>query len=230
MKLVIFPFENKIEIANDRLTTLEISNLSLFNQVLETLYALNNNRLGSESIRLYDAEMEELSICHEVLLLGDYFDFKKYDALATKSLLKDLEKNLKTDVEISQKITQKVLELSTIFEAEVLDYTSMIHFELNPSFTDVLKLFKFSIKVSEAPSVFERMLELIDTISEFSVSQLLILVNLRVFLNEKELGEIKKHIIAKKVNVLLIESSLSLGKRDFERIYQIDEDYEEFIL
>ena len=109
----------------------------------------------------------------------------------------NIEKNQDLDIEeykfiIREKIIEEINELP--FEFEMKDDYKIV---------DLLKLYGLKIDSSNYDSILNRVELMIDIISILKVAKILIIPNLKVYLNDKELLELYKYSFYNNIELLL---------------------------
>ena len=95
---------------------------------------------------------------------------------------------------------------------------------------DLLKIFNVKIDTSCYISIVEKIEFIIDIISNFKIAEILVIPNLKTYLNEYELLEIYKYSIYNNVNLLLVENVLENKLLKYEQKNIIDENFDEMLL
>ena len=116
----------------------------------------------------------------------------------------------------------------------LIDEINEIPFEFNMNsdidVQDLLKIFNVKIDTSCYISIVEKIEFIIDIISNFKIAEILVIPNLKTYLNEYELLEIYKYSIYNNVNLLLVENVLENKLLKYEQKNIIDENFDEMLL
>ena len=190
---------------------------------------------------IYDLSLENESL--EICLISendDRIDFKDNAIIMfdlfnvdynSKSILnklyniiqENIEKNQDLDIEeykfiIREKIIEEINELP--FEFEMKDDYKIV---------DLLKIYGLKIDFSNYDSILNRVELMINIISILKVAKILIIPNLKVYLNDKELLELYKYSLYNNIELLLIEHNSS-KKLKYEKVMVIDTDFFDSII
>ncbi len=104
------------------------------------------------------------------------------------------------------------------------DYKS----EVSPE--DLLKILSLKISTDYYETLQEKIFFLFDIISEFNLTQILVIPNLKTYFEEAELIEIYKYAKYKKINLLLIENGITDNILKYEKKLIIDKEYDDFLI
>ena len=226
MKLRINGFENEIIFDGESVNILAIKDKECFKHILEVIY---NWSIGNEDfeICLISEKEEIIKFKDKVIVMFDLFNID-YNS---KSLLnklynivqKNIDKNQDFDIEeymyrIRQKIIEEINELP--FEFEMNDELKI---------ADLLKLYNLKIDSSNYNSILNRIELMINLMSMLDFGKILIIPNLKNYLNEKELLELYKYSLYNNIELLLVENNLS-KKLKYEKVMLIDTDFNDSII
>ena len=93
---------------------------------------------------------------------------------------------------------------------------------------DLLKAFELKIDTIYYTTIVEKIEFIIDIISTLKIATILVIPNLKIYLDENELIEIYKYSIYNNVQLLIIENSNSEELLKYEIKNIIDEEFDEF--
>lgn len=217
--ILIHPdLNNQIVIDSDNVTELVIESPSLFTEYVNELM---NQVSGIEGKFILDNDLKEIDFYKSVEIVVNPLSLDFSSAKIQKKLYSEL-------LQISQ---QEKMYLQTL-ELKNQIYTYMIALEVESGYDinvspdiDMNTVFKAS-KVTlecEEKTYFERLVQYIKVLSELLHIKVIVFVNLRSYLNEKQLQELMKEAKYLEIALLLIECiqrPLLLN----ERLYIIDLD------
>lgn len=223
MKININYLDNQININKEEINVLEIHNKSYLQRIIRDFNDISNSLLN-ENIYFNNHQDEEVDLNGKIFLLFDYFNFqtKTYNLYLQKLIVKNLSEENQINIENSYKKIYKEIKKSTN-ELEI-----DISIEPNFSIDIIMKLIKLNLFQEE--TILKNIYNLIELESILKINKLLIFVDLKKYLNNKEIEEVYKYSIYKEVNILLIESVNSKEKIKFEKVLKIDDNLEEYML
>ena len=229
MIMKIFSLENDITFTEEYINVLQIQDKKLFTNVINSLNDnINNIDDTKERIIILDNDTE-IKIEKEVLMIIDVFNIDFNQKKIQSALYNKIEKIYKQEFE-------RMSEFQTIFQKlqlNVLDVFNEFPFEFNYKesigIQECLKLLGLKISNNKG-KIIDTVFSLIDVVEYLSVAQLLVFVNLKLYLSDDELKEIYKYAMYKKVNILLIETGEEKEPLENEKILYIDSDYDEIVL
>ena len=96
---------------------------------------------------------------------------------------------------------------------------------------EYLKLLGLKIAMGDRDSkIIDIVLMIIDVVEYFGIAKLVVFTNLKLYLSQKELEEVYKYIMYKKVMVLLLETGDEKECVKKEKILFVDSDYDEIMM
>ena len=226
MKLKINGFDNEIIFDEENVNVLLIEDVKCFSHIIEVLNDKING-IESNEIFLLDEKNEELKMDKKIYLVLDIFNID-YNS---KKVLNAIYNLISDNVEKNQdyKIEKMILELRNYIIQEIneLPFEFMMKSELEIS--EILKLYNLKIDSENYTSALERIELLIDIISTMKIADILIIPNLKLFLDEKDLVELYKYSLYNNIKLLLIERNSS-KKLKYEKNIKIDENFNDFLI
>ena len=94
--------------------------------------------------------------------------------------------------------------------------------------TEILKLFSLKIDDENYQTILEKVEILIDILSTLEISKILIIPNLKLYLNNNELVELYKYSLYNDIKLILIERE-DYCKLKYEKVITIDENFYDYI-
>lgn len=221
MKLKVFNFETVLKLNVGKINIVEIEDIRLFRKVVETIRAQQSNLEVEEKVYIYDEGFNEFNYSKTILIL----DFL------------DLISNLKTNTTFFSIIDAEADELKEeaiqLINTQLNEFASKILYDIDIdlsyqesySIRDLLRIIK--IKVNDTGNILENLFTLIDFYSLLDPGAILFLVNLKSYLDSKELSELYKYILGNNLNIVLLERS-GLGKTlKYEQKLHIDKTFDD---
>ena len=226
MKLKINGFDNEIVFNEENINVLLIEDVKCFSHIIEVL---NDKINGIElnEIFLLDEKNEELRMDKRMYLLLDIFNID-YNS---KKVLNAIYKLISDNIEKNQdyEIEERTLELRNYIIQEINELPFEFVMKNEIEITEILKLYNLKIDSENYISVLERIELLIDIISTMKIADILIIPNLKLFLDDKDLVELYKYSLYNNIKLLLIER-YSSKRLKYEKNIIIDEDFNDFFI
>lgn len=229
MKLVIYENENDIDISGDWISVLEIENKKLFAYNVRSLYNQVNGIGDVKNIHVYD-EDEELDFKKSIFYISDPFNINFNDRRVFSALQKKLEKIREIEVEKWNNIEEIYIE----FYGNLVNFINEIDMDIETStgitISKIMKLLDIKIYTKNEFTYLDNLIQLMDVICELDISDIIVFINLKSYLDYADLQEFYKYVIYKNVRILLVESSLSIENSKYEQKLVIDKDFDEYVL
>lgn len=229
MKLKISGLENEIDFDN-YINIIEFQEKEFFSKSIFKLNDIINNKEEINEIILLDNN-EQIKISKNIKLYIDIFniDFNSKEILskvhARIEKLFDLERNIDNDeyFKLSKGLIEYIRNIINEMPFE-WDIDEKIGIK------EILKVLNLKIDIDKYTTLSQKVMFLIDVISEFSISNIIAFVNLKKFFNSEQLEEIYKYSIAKEIKILSLECGLSDGVLKYEKKLIIDSEYDDFLV
>ena len=225
MKIRINGLENEIKLNKNNVNILQIDNQNFFAHIVEILNDKAND-LDNNEIVLLDENNQELDFSNRVYVLIDIFniDFnskkilnKIYDYIS-KTIGSNQEKFINNkNINIRKKLINEINDLP--FNFNIKD-----EIEVN----DLLKVYNLKIDYMSYNGVLNKIELLIEILSILKIADILVIPNLKSYLNEEELVELYKYCMYNNINLIIIENKV-LKKLKYEKILRVDEEFDESI-
>lgn len=225
MKLIINGFENSIDFDDEHINILEINDAKCFSHIIQTIYD-KINKIESNEIILIDEDEKQINMSNNAYIILDLFNIDYNSKKILDKIYEIIEKNINEnqDYKIAE-ITNQLKEF-LINEINELPFEFVMQDSLN--IQKILKLFELKLDSSCYSTVLEKLEFLVDLLSYLNLSQILIIPNLKDFLNEEETIEFYKYTMYNNIKLLIIERE-NERKLTYEKILKIDESYNDFI-
>jgi len=216
MKLNIDFLENNINLSNDFVCSLEIENKNYFYRIV--------NILNQYSKGVLQDEIYESNIKTKIII--DYFNLEQ----SNKKVITHINKIIKNDLnEIDYE------QLNKYYQKMILKYEEIIKqidipLEIDKEFNidNLSKIFNISINYQN--NILNNLFTLIDINKETKEFDLLVFINLKLYLTKEELKEFYKYAIYNKITILLVDSNSTGVSIENEKKIIIDQNLEEFMI
>lgn len=225
MKINIDYIDNSIYLENDKIMALEIENKRLLFRLIKNFTDIDNGDFIDE-VKVFDENNKEINISNKILVLSDFFNFN----LDTKKYLNQINRIIIENIKDSGDNT-----LLSLYKKLLHKYNNVIKETDLPvvinnevSVESLVKLVKLKLNLSN--DLLDNLLSLIDLEKIAKTNEFLVLVNLKLYLNEKELEELYKYAIYNNVKLMLIDSKSYGCTLNFENKLIIDNNLVEFML
>lgn len=223
MKLRINGFDNEIDFKNN-INILVIEDKKTF---VRTISLINNKVLGSEEKELLLlSDLKELKMSEKVYLLFDLYNIEYNVKKILNKIYSILDKNLRQTEDME--LHRKLFELRNIIISEVNELPFEFTISDEVDYKDLLKIFDLKIDAFSYETVFEKIILLVDLIKTLNLAEVLIIPNLKIYLTNEELLELYKYLMYNNLNLLIIENNPT-ERLEYEVIYHIDKNFDEFI-
>lgn len=226
MKLKIAGIESEINLDN-KINVVEILDKHLFKNIVNKL----NNAIN------YDQDVEEIILTNEdvkinmnknMQLIIDPFniDFNSKDILS--KLYAKLDQMNTLEMVINDEFVTVVNKLIQYVRDIVNDLTFECSMTDKIAFKDILKILSLKIDTEQYEKLEDKIMFLIDLISEFELCKIIVFVNIKQYIDNEIAEIVYKYAISKEITILLIEST-KCEKIEHENKLIIDEDFEDYI-
>lgn len=188
---------------------------------------LNENDSGQEDnqIVLFEDGIR-VSIEKNVFVLTDMFNVDFNFKKITNKLYNLLAENIKNRQD--NELENISLELRNYLIEEINELPFEFNMKSELELSDLLKAFDLKIDTMCYTSVVEKIEFFIAIISILKIATILVIPNLKTYLDDDELLEIYKYSIYNNVKLLVIESKSSDELLKYETKNIIDEEFDEF--
>ena len=223
MKIVNFKIENPIILDSSKTSTLIIENPCFFTY---TVNELNKQIKGEDGSFLLFKNEKEIKFSSSATIVFDPINLILNDRKIINKLY-PLLKNVAFEND-NYLLTQEIvsgLENYMLKLFDKVDYSLSFDIELD-------SIFKLcGIKLQEIyENLVEKIIDYINVLIELKIADLLILVNLKSYINLSDLQELYKHCIYKDFSLLLIENNFREPVSNEERVLIIDNDLCEILV
>ena len=226
MIMSIIGFENKIKFEDGKINVLEIYNKKLFTNFIEYLNEQCNEKAEEDNKIILVKDSKRQKIGKSIFLLTDLFNIELNSMKILNKIYDVIEQNIKNKQD--DEINKMVISLRNYLIEEINEIPFEFNMNSEIEIQDLLKIFNVKIDTSCYISMIEKIEFIIDIISNLKIAEVLVIPNLKIYLNEKELLEIYKYSIYNNVKLLVVESICEDKLLKYERKNIIDENFDEF--
>ena len=226
MILKINGFENKLKIRENEVEIIEILNSKCYSHIINEINQKVNGIEDSNEIFLLDDEENEIKFKENAYMVFDIFNINYNSKTILNKLYSIIDKNI--EVSGSYEIYNLYIKMRNLIIQEINELPFEFEMEDNMKIVDLLKLYELKIDTSNYINVINKIEILIDLISTLKIAKILIIPNLKLFLNSEELVELYKYSLYNNINLISIERNLT-EKLEYEKHFIIDENFNDFI-
>ena len=184
------------------------------------------NGIETNEVFLLGDEEEELKINKECYLLLDLFNIDYNSKKVLTKIYDYIEDNVKNNQDYE--VERLVLKIRNYLIQEINELPFEFTMKSELEITEILKLFSLKIDDENYQTILEKVEILIDILSTLEISKILIIPNLKLYLNNNELVELYKYSLYNNIKLILIERE-DYCKLKYERVITIDENFYDYI-
>lgn len=221
MKLRIIGFEDEIYLDEENVNIIEIESPKYFANFLGNLNDKING-IENDEIFLLDNDDKELEMNKNMYMIFDLYNID-YNS---KKILNKLYEIIESNVEKNQDLELENLMLQIrnylIQEINELQFEFTMKSELNVS--EILKLYNLKIDENNYDTILEKIEFFINIISTLKIASILVIPNLKQYLEKDELLELYKYALYNNIKLILIERK-NEEKLKYEKVFFIDTNF-----
>ena len=231
MILKIFSFENDIDFSKNHINVLQIQNKQLFAKMVSSF---NNMCKGlsvecDEVITLLEQD-EIVDFTKNVLFVVDFLNFDFNQRRIQTVLYQYIDKIIKLEPEILSNINNLQDSIHIEFMSIMEEFPFEILCKKDSSILDILKMYGIRIKANVDEKIIEKLFKLVELVQCLDLAKLIILVNVKQYLDSDEIVEFYKYCVYNNVKLLVLERGLEVSPLERERILFVDENFDEFFI
>ena len=225
MKLLIKGFENEVVFSDQYINVIQIENKALFQSITNQLNTTINGEVDETDVVLLSDNEDELDLESTAYMMTDLYNI---DMNNKKILTKIQEKILKDfSLENVSNIDKNIQEIREILISEVNEFPLEIGIKDDVRLNDILKLFSIRIEKSNFTDIVKRIEAIIDIIANLKVASILIIPNIRSYLDNYQIIEIYKYSLYNGISILILESN-KYKKSKYEKVLLIDKNFDDY--
>lgn len=226
MKLRIIGFEQDIEFEENQINILKIESANLLCNILENIND-NVNGISTNEVILLDEKEEITKMEDKIYILLDIFNIEYNSKKILNKIYKQISEKIKLNEDYELETLSLKIRKYLTTEINEMPFEFIMKNELD--IEDILKLFNLKIDETTYQTLLERLEFLINVLSTLKIAEILIIPNIKLYLNEKEIIELYKYSLYNNIKLLIIERNLNQTKLKYEKIYYIDSEFDEII-
>ncbi len=224
MIMLIIGFDKKIEFDENTVNILEIYNQSLFTEVINNLNNQCNGEEENNTIVLMQ-DNERVDIKKNIYVLTDVFNIDFNSKKILNKIYGTLIQNIKNKQD--DELENIALKLRNYFINEINELPFEFNMNSEVEITDLIKAFDVKIDSSCYITVLEKIEFIINLLAEFDLAKVLVIPNLKTFLQEEDLLELYKYSIYNNIKLLILENKHCENVLKYEKKNVIDENFDE---
>lgn len=226
MILSIFGFENKIIFKEDRVNVLEIYNKKMFYNLVDLINTKCNGEDDENNQIVLLENDQSIKFEGNIFILTDVFNLD----LNTKKVLNKIYRLISNNISNRQdyELNNLMLKLRNYFVEEINELPFEFNMSSELETETLLKAFNLKLDVSCYITLIEKLEFIIDLIATLGLAKILVIPNLKIYLNETEIVEIYKYAIYNNINLMILENCCYETLLDYEVKNIIDNEFDEF--
>ena len=225
MNLIYTFLDNKIDLYNDYVNSIEVLNNNYFYRLTNLIYKYSNDQEVEE---LYFTENnEELKLNKKIRIITNYYDFDFNNKKYINELIKNISNN--TDDNILLKLNNNYNKLYKVLSSLINSVDLNFKVDIYDEFSINEILNNFNLSIPSKDNLLDNLILLIDIEKQFNINKILVFINLKDYLSREEIIEFEKYCIYNNVYVILFDNS-KYKNNSYEKKFIIDNDLSEVIL
>ena len=225
MNLIYTFLDNKIDLYNDYVNSIEILNNNYFYRLTNLVYKYSNNQ---ETEEFYFTENnEEIKLNKKIRIITNYYDFDFNNKKYINELIKNISNN--TDDNILLKLNNNYNKLYKVLSSLINSVDLNFKVDIYDEFSINEILNNFNLSIPSKDNLLDNLILLIDIEKQFNINKVLVFINLKDYLSREEIIEFEKYCIYNNVYVILFDNS-KYKNNSYEKKFLIDNDLSEVIL
>ena len=207
----------EIEIHENQIPVLVLEDPAIFSDIISEFY---RQTAGEDGNIVLSEQNKLLSVSKFAMIITDYFSLNLNNRKIQNQLFQQMEDTCIDLGVVKDEFTREGIEL--IDKAILSSQFDHVSYNLDLSWNDIFKLFQVRIE-EDYVTLQEKLISFLRVCAQLLKLKLLVFVNLKAYLSEKELLEVYDMANYLKIQLLLIESHESIFLTR-ERYYIIDKD------
>lgn len=225
MIMSIIGFENEIEFKENSVNVLEIVDKKLFSNFINNINEQCNEAINDDnSVVLFD-ENERIQISKNIYLMTDLFNIDLNEKKIINKFYNLIAENIRNNQD--NQLENLIINFRNYLINEINELPFEFTMDDDLEISDLLKIFKVKIDVSCYCTIMEKIEFIINVLATLKIANILVIPNLKTYLNEEELVELYKYSVYNNINLLVVENSTSEKKLKYEVKNIIDENFDE---
>lgn len=224
MIMSIMGFDKKIEFDENIVNIVEIYDQKLFTEIIDNL----NNQFNGEQENNEIVFMEDdarMNMQKVIYVLTDVFNIDFNSKKILNKIYNILAQNIKNKQD--DELEEITLKLRNYFIKEINELPFEFNMNRDVEIIDLIKAYDVKIDTSCYITVLDKIEFIINLLSEFDLANLLIVPNLKTFLQEDDLLELYKYSMYNNIKLLVLENKHYENVLKYEKKNIIDENFNE---
>lgn len=226
MIMSIIGFENKINFKEEKINILEIYDKKLFRNFISEINEQCNGEVEENNNIVLMEDSKRLKINKTIYLLTDLFNIEFNARKIINKIYSLISQNIKNRQD--DELEKIILQLRKYLTEEINEIPFEFNMNSEIDIMDLLKVFEVKIDTTCYTTIVEKVEFMIDLISNLKIAEILVIPNLKTYLNVEELVEIYKYSIYNNVKLLIVENNKSNKTLIYEQKNIIDENFDEY--
>lgn len=227
MIMSIIGFDNKIVFEENKVNVLEIYDKKLFQKFIGYINDQCNGNIDEEDNTIVLIEdNKRLKMSKTIYLMTDVFNVDFNSKRIINKIYGIISQNIKNRQD--DELENIVLKLRNYLIDEINEIPFEFNIKSDIDMNDLLKSFDVKIDTTSYITIVEKIEFIINLISNLKIAEILIIPNLKIFLNNDELLEIYKYSIYNNIKLLIVENKKETEILKYECKNIIDENFDEF--
>ena len=226
MKLKINGFDNEILFDEQSVNVLTIKNPKCFSNIIGIINDKING-IESNEIFLLNDKNEELKMDKNAYIILDVFNIDYNSRKILNKIYNIISENI--DKNQDYEVEKMVINLRNYIIQEINELPFEFVMKSELEIPEILKLYNLKIDDENYRNILGKIELLIDLITTLKIAKVLIIPNLKNFLDDEELLELYKYSLYNNIKLLIIER-YSTTKIKYEKNFMIDENFVDFII
>jgi CRISPR type II-A-associated protein Csn2 len=155
---------------------------------------------------VFDGEKEE-SLNKKAYFVSNYFEYNIRSKQILTRVFRLLEDNINLNHELKSQFLNKTNEMIMILDEALKDINIDFIWEEEISIFEFFKALGLKVNISDTDSIYQKLLSFLDVVSELQLYKLIIFPNIKLFFSEKQLEEIFKYALYRRIKVLCLDSA-----------------------
>lgn len=226
MILKINGFDNEILFDEQSVNVLTIKNPKCFSNIIGIINDKING-IESNEIFLLNDKNEELKMDKNAYIILDVFNIDYNSRKILNKIYNIISENI--DKNQDYEVEKMVINLRNYIIQEINELPFEFVMKSELEIPEILKLYNLKIDDENYRNILGKIELLIDLITTLKIAKVLIIPNLKNFLDDEELLELYKYSLYNNIKLLIIER-YSTTKIKYEKNFMIDENFVDFII
>lgn len=226
MILRIKGIEEAFLISDEYVTCISFEDKDFFSNVIFKLFMAIEHGIENDEIRIFDNKQVDIS--KEVELIIDVLNYNINNRSIQTKLYKYIENILLQDFEAKHRLDLVSENILQIVSNITLDIEGELMYKHDIEIKDYLKMISLEFDDIHINSIFDKVLLLIDVLSNFANNKIIFLVNISHYLSNQKIQEICKYAVYMKIKLLILEQNKETFDKEHCKQYYIDKDYDVF--